>query len=61
MLNGGPLEPGWNDTVVVLIWKVQNPEKLKVLRPISLCNVIYKIAAKALANRLKKCFQMSSV
>ena len=54
MLNGGPLEPGWNDTVVVLIWKVQNPEKLKVLRPISLCNVIYKIAAKALANRLKK-------
>ena len=41
----------WNETIVVLIPKVQNPDKLKDLRPIS--NVIYKVAAKVLLNRLK--------
>lgn len=52
-LEGGPMAESWNDTVVVLIPKVQNPEKLKDPRPISLCNVVYKITSKVLSNLLK--------
>jgi hypothetical protein len=37
----------------VFIPKVKNPNCIKDLRPISLCNALYKIISKVLANRLK--------
>ena len=47
------LPEGINDTTLVLIPKKAKYTKLPDLRPISLCNIIYKIIAKVLANRLK--------
>ena len=59
VLNGNPMPKTWNDTFIVLIPKVKNPDKVKDLQPISLCNVLYKLVSKVLDNRLKKIFQRS--
>jgi hypothetical protein len=52
-LNGGEITDGLCDSVIVLIPKVTKPKQLKNFRPISLCNVLYTIASKVLANSLK--------
>ena len=41
-------------TFISLIPKIKNPEKAKDFRLISLCNVLYKIIAKTIANHFKK-------
>ena len=53
-LKDGVLLKKINHTNICLIPKTQNPLSTKDFRPINLCNVIYKIVAKVLANKLKK-------
>lgn len=42
-----------NHTFIALIPKTAKPRKVTEFRPISLCNVIYRIVTKTMANRLK--------
>ena len=52
--NSGTLPYPINHNFVTLIPKTNNPEYVTQYCPISLCNVLYKIFSKVLANRLKK-------
>ena len=52
----GRLTKGINSTFIALIPKVESPQRLNDLRPISLVGNMYKILAKVLANRLRSVF-----
>ena len=53
-LNSASLSQHLNHTFITLIPKVNKPELVFEFRPISLCNVLYKIFSKVLANKLKR-------
>ena len=53
-LQNGHLPPELNQTYLTLIPKVKNLEKVYEFRPITFCNVLYKLVSKVFANRLKK-------
>jgi hypothetical protein len=42
-----------NNIVLALIPKAKNPQNLMNFRPIALCNVLYNICSKTIANRLR--------
>ena len=48
---------GVHDICIVLIPKIPHPETLKDFRPISLCNVIYKVVSKCIVNSLRPLLQ----
>ncbi|KAK2636708.1 hypothetical protein Ddye_031500 [Dipteronia dyeriana] len=52
-LQSSSFPDGLNDTFIALIPKKNCPEVVSNLHPISLCNVLYKVVAKMLANILK--------
>ena len=53
ILNSGIVPSQLNHTFLTLIPKIHSPRKVTYFRPITLSNVLYKIVAKVLANRLK--------
>ncbi|XP_057422473.1 uncharacterized protein LOC130716276 [Lotus japonicus] len=48
-------DPALGETLIVLIPKIDCPLSFKDFRPISLCNVIYKLITKILVNRIRPC------
>lgn len=54
VLNEGKSVRDINSTNIVLIPKTQQPETMKHFRPISPCNVTYKLISKTIAKRMKQ-------
>lgn len=51
----GELLADFNRTLVCLIPKVKHPQQMTDLRPISVCNVLFRVLSKVLENRLESC------
>ncbi|KAL0405476.1 UNVERIFIED_CONTAM: hypothetical protein Slati_3861500 [Sesamum latifolium] len=49
----GSFNPLMNFTHIVLIPKCTNPSEMSHFPPISLCNIVYKLTSKTIANRIK--------
>lgn len=58
ILNGNNDIKKTNTTNIMLIPKVKNQTEMAKFKPINLCNVIYKITTKVLANRFQKVLNM---
>jgi hypothetical protein len=56
ILNFGELPTELNLTRTALVPKKNNPMSVTDFHPINLCNVLYKLVSKVLANKLKKSF-----
>ena len=54
ILNSGSMLESLNHTFISFIPRTKNPKKATDFGPISLCNVLYKIVSKTIANHLKK-------
>ena len=52
MFDSSCFDPHLLETLITLITKVDNPVRFGEFRPISLCNVVYKLITKVLVNRL---------
>lgn len=52
-MNNHSLPASLNYTFIVIIPKVSSPKKITEFRPISLCNVVYIVGSKMVANSIK--------
>ena len=49
----GFIPKGVNNTILALIPKKKEVKEMKDFRPISCCNIIYKVISKLIANKLR--------